>query len=142
MSIMSSSDFDVLRADSGSRTAVQSLGPSITNLADLADVQINEPVLEGQILKLISGKWTNVDPQLASNDFIEGYYSASGTSYTTTFQIPHGFGATPTHYIVDPQSPEADDDFTITVDSIHLTIEYAFPPPQGTNNIMFYYRVS
>lgn len=143
MSVMSSSDFDVLRIDSGG-VKVQSLGPSITNLSDLADVQINPPLLDGQILKFIisTGKWTNVDPQLLTNDFIEGYTTFSGTSYTTVFQIAHGFGATPAHWIVDPQSPEAQDDFTITADSVHLTLTYEFPPPQGTDNLLFYYRVS
>ena len=142
MSVFTSSDFDVLRIDA--KPVTQSLGPSITSIADLTDVQINPPLLDGQILKFIAatGKWTNVDPQLLTNDFIEGYADFSGTSYTTTFQIAHGFGSTPTHYIVDPQTPEADDDFTVTVDNIHLTIEYAFPPPTGTNNLSFYYRVS
>jgi len=142
MSVFTSTDFDVLRIDA--KPVTQSLGPSITSIADLTDVQINPPLLDGQILKFIAatGKWTNVDPQLLTNDFIEGYADFSGTSYTTTFQIAHGFGSTPTHYIVDPQTPEADDDFTISVDNIHLTLEYTFPPPQGTNNLSFYYRVS
>ena len=142
MSVFTSQDFDVLRIDSGVK--VQSLGPSITSLSQLSDVQINEPLLDGQILKFIisTGKWTNVDPQLLTNDFVEGYYTASGTSYTTVFQIPHGFGAQPTHWIVDPQSPEAQDDFTVTADSVNLTLTYEFPPPQGTNNLSFYYRVS
>jgi hypothetical protein len=142
MSVFTSTDFDVLRIDA--KPVTQSLGPSITSIADLTDVQINPPLLDGQILKFIAatGKWTNVDPQLLTNDFIEGYADFSGTSYTTTFQIAHGFGSTPTHYIVDPQTPEADDDFTITVDNIHITLEYTFPPPQGTNNLSFYYRVS
>jgi len=143
MSVMSSTDFDVLRIfDSGSSR--QALGPSATKLSDLVDVQINEPITDGQILKFIeaTGKWTNVDPQLLTNDFIEGYTSFSGTSYSTVFQIAHGFGSTPTHWIVDPQSPDAQDDFTITADSINLTLTYEFPPPQGTNNLLFYYRVS
>lgn len=139
---MTSADFDVLRIDSGVKVTQQSLGPSITSIAELTDVQINDPLLEGQILKLVNGKWTNVDPQLISNDFIEGYSTMSGTSYTTTFQIPHGFGTTPTHWIVDPQSPEAQDDYVVTADDVHLTIEYAFPPPSGENNLSFYYRVS
>lgn len=141
---MSSQDFDVLRIDSAGGVKVQNLGPTITSLSQLTDVQINEPITDGQILKFIesTGKWTNVDPQLLTNDFIEGYQTFSGTSFTTIFQIAHGFGATPTHWIVDPQTPEAQDDFTVTADGIHLNIEYAFPPPAGTNNLMFYYRVS
>jgi hypothetical protein len=143
MSVMTGADFDVLRIDSKPITT-QSLGPTVTSLSELTDVQINEPLLDGQILKYIqsTGKWTNVDPQLITNDFIEGYATFSGTSYTTTFQIAHGFGDTPTHFIVDPQTPEAQDDFTVTVDNIHLNIEYSFPPPQGTDNLSFYYRVS
>ena len=139
---MSSADFDVLRIDTGVK--VQSLGPSATRLSDLTDVQIIEPITDGQILKYIeaTGKWTNVDPQLSTNNFIEGDQTFSGTSYTTVFQISHGFGSAPTHWIVDPQSPEAQDDFTVTADSVHLTLTYEFPPPQGTNNLMFYYRVS
>lgn len=143
MSVMSSADFDVLRIDSGVR--VQSLGPSgATRLSDLIDVQINEPITDGQILKFIesTGKWTNVDPQLLTNNFIEGYQTFSGTSYTTVFQIAHGFGSTPAHWIVDPQSPDAQDDFTVTADSVHLTLAYEFPPPQGAGNMFFYYRVS
>jgi hypothetical protein len=143
MSVFTSSDFDVLRIDGGSSKPL-SLGPSVTSLSELTDVQINEPVLDGQILKYIAstGKWTNVDPSLISQDYVEGYYSASGNSYTTTFVIPHGFGATPTTVLVDAQSPEANEDYTITYDSVNITLEYSFPPPQGTNNLSFYYRVS
>jgi hypothetical protein len=141
MSVFTSSDYDVLRVDLGpSRPA--SLGPSITSIRDLTDVLINEPLLDGQILKLVNGKWTNVDPSLASQDYVEGYYQASGNSYTTVFVIPHGFGSTPTHVIVDPQSPEANEDFNVTYDNVNITVEYTFPPPQGTNNLSFYYRVS
>jgi hypothetical protein len=140
MSVFTSSDFDVLRIDGGSKPL--STGPSITSIRDLTDVLINEPLLEGQILKLINGKWTNVDPSLASQDFVEGYYQASGTSYSTTFIIPHGFGSTPTNVLVEAQSPEANEDYTITYDNVNITLEYSFPPPQGTNNLSFYYRVS
>jgi hypothetical protein len=145
MSVITSQDFGVLRIDSfGSGSGAQSLGPTITSIADLTDVQINEPLLDGQILKYIAatGKWTNVDPQLLTNDFVEGYVDQSGTSYTTVFIIPHGFGSQPEHVIVDPQTPEADEDFSIAVDSVNITLTYEFPPPQGTNNLRFYYRVS
>lgn len=143
MSVITSQDYSAL-AIFGSDSSTQSLGPSITSLSQLSDVQINEPLLDGQILKYIAstGKWTNVDPQLLTNDFVEGYVDQSGTSYTTVFVIPHGFGSTPTHVIVDPQTPEADEDFNIAVDSVNITLTYEFPPPQGTNNLRFYYRVS
>lgn len=139
---MSSQDYDVLGIDSKVRVPIQSLSP--TTLADLTDVQINEPLLDGQILQYIAatGKWTNVDPQIANNDFIEGYTTRSGDGVTTTFTIPHGFGTTPAHILVDPQSPEAEDDFIRTVDDTYITLEYAFPPPLGTDNLSFYYRVS
>jgi hypothetical protein len=137
---ITSMDFDELRFDS--KKPAISLGPTITSIQDLQDVQINEPLLDGQVLKLVNGKWTNVDPQLLTNNFVEGYTKLSGNAYSTIFQIPHGFGATPTHVTVDPQSPEADEDFTITVDNVYITLTYNFPPPSGTNNLNYYYRVS
>lgn len=144
MSFTSSSDFDSLVFDT-TRRGVGLAGPSITSISELTDVQINDPLEDGQVLKFIAatGKWTNVDPQLLTNTFVEGYVSRSGTGYTTVFVIPHGFGSTPTHAIVDPQTPEADEDFTIVLDSVNITVTYEFPPPNtGTNNLYFYYRVS
>ena len=142
MSVITSQDYSALQIFGSGEP--QSLGPTITSISQLSDVQINEPLLDGQILKYIAstGKWTNVDPQLLTNDFVEGYVDQSGTSYTTVFVIPHGFGSTPTHVIVDPQTPEADEDFNIAVDSVNITLTYEFPPPQGTSNLRFYYRVS
>lgn len=140
---MSSSDFDELQLFASRKV---SLGPSsgVTSIAELYDVHINEPLQDGQILKYIeaTGKWTNVDPQLLTGSTVEGYVTRSGTGYTTTFVIAHGFGSAPTHVTVDPQSPEANDDYTIMWDSVNITLEYTFPPPEGTDNLLFYYRVS
>jgi hypothetical protein len=139
---MSSADFDGLLIEK--KSGALSLGPSVTSLSELVDVQINDPIQDGQILKYIeaTGKWTNVDPQLLTNTFVEGYVTRSGTGYTDTYVIPHGFGSSPTHVTVDPQSPEANDDYTITWDAVNITLTYAFPPPEGTDNLLFYYRVS
>jgi hypothetical protein len=139
---MSSSDFNSLFFDG--KRGVSQLGPIVTSLSELVDVQINDPIQDGQILKYIeaTGKWTNVDPQLLTGSTVEGYVTRSGTGYTDTYVIPHGFGSTPTHVTVDPQSPEANDDYTITWDAVNITLNYAFPPPEGTDNLLFYYRVS
>jgi|SRR5215212_611538 len=140
-SSMTSQDFDALLLD-GPRKSIQGLGPSVTSLAELTDVNIIEPLVEGQILKLVSGKWTNVDPQLLSNNIIEGTAVRDGTGYTTTFVIAHGFGSTPSTVFIEGNSQDAEDNFTWSVNATNITIEYAFPPPAGTGNVSFYYRVS
>jgi hypothetical protein len=140
---MSSADFDDLRVFLGKSRGLTTT--DLQSISQLTDVQINEPLLDGQILKYneASGKWTNVDPQLTTNTFVEGYNTQSCDGTTTTFMIPHGFGSTPTNVVVDPQSPEALDDFTIlSKDGVNITLEYSFPPPLGTDNLLFYYRVS
>jgi hypothetical protein len=137
-----STDFEVLRIFRDGQSGLGSSGPSITTLSELTDVNIIEPLNEGQILKLVNGKWTNVDPQLLSNNIVEGQVARSGTGYTTTYVIPHGFGSIPSTVFIEGNSQDAEDNFSWSVDATNITINYAFPPPAGTNNLIFYFRVS
>jgi hypothetical protein len=141
--MMSSSDFDSVRLSlTPSYSQLMAGTSNVVKLSDLSDVQITDPLLEGQILKLINGKWTNVDPQLLTNNIIEGIVERSGTGYTTTFVIPHGFGSIPSTVFIEGNSQDAEDNFTWSVDATNITIEYVIAPPAGTNNLSFYYRVS
>lgn len=59
----------------------------------------------------------------------------SGDSSTTIFTVTHGLGEIPTYTHVDPTTVAASADFTVNADSTSITIEYASPPPQGTENL-------
>lgn len=134
-------DFEVLRLEK--RAPIQQItGPTITSIAELSDVSITDPQ-EGQVLKLVNGKWTNVDIQAVVSNVVEGTYLAQGTGYTTVFSIPHGFGQQPTNVFIQGTTPEANEDFTISKDETYITITYNFPPPNtGVNNLSYYFRVS
>lgn len=140
---MTSQDFPNLFISVGQSLGVSSSN-NITKLADLEDIQLILPVTDGQILKYIDAtkKWTNVDPQLISSTEIAGIALRSGDGVNTTFLVPHGFGKVPTTTFVEGNSADAEDDFDYSVDDTNITITYYFPPPAGTNNLSFYYRVS
>jgi len=139
---MNSTDFEVLSLDGPTRYP-KSLS-SVTTVSNLADVNIIDPLVDGQVLQLVNGKWTNVDPSsLASGSaVIQGFATANGTGFTTVFAIAHGFGSTPSTVFIEGNSQDAEDNFTWSVDATNITVTYAFPPPAGTNNLSFYYRVS
>lgn len=72
----------------------------------------------------------------------KGTATKSGTASATTFTIAHGLGSTPTWYQASPGSTDADDDFWVTVDATNITINYAFAPPSGTNNLSYIWRAA
>lgn len=80
-------------------------------------------------------------PSGGSSSEITGSYVLSGDASQTSFNIPHGFGTSPTNIIVEGASPDADNDFSYSVDSTNITVVYNFPPPSGTNNLTYYFRV-
>lgn len=144
MSSTTSSDFGPLMLDSLGRHVIQSIGANTLTIDQLADVHIVPPLLNGQILQwdATNSWWTNVDISLATSGWIENTISLSGTGAQTSFTIPHGFTGTPTKVFIEGNSIDANDDFSWSVDTNNITITYTFPPPSGTNNLLFYYRVS
>lgn len=83
--------------------------------------------------------WAN--PSGGSSSEVTGSYVLSGDASNASFNIPHGFGTTPTNIIVEGASPDADNDFSYSVDATNITVVYNFPPPNGVNNLTFFFRV-
>lgn len=64
--------------------------------------------------------------------------TASGDDNTTTFTLAHDLGTAPTGAFVMAESPAAMSDFRVTTKTAtDVTIEYAGPPPAGTDNLAY-----
>jgi hypothetical protein len=95
-----------------------------------------------QVLATNSGgtdiAWTTI------SSYTEGKGSSSknGDASATTFTIAHGLGGTPTYISVVPNSADADSEYYLTVDGTNITINYSFPPPTGTGNLLYFWRAA
>jgi len=68
-----------------------------------------------------------------------GKATFSGNGATTQFLIDHGIDGTPTTAVVTPGSSDAKGNFYITLDSTYIYVNYATPPPSGSNNVVLYW---
>lgn len=80
---------------------------------------------------------------------ISSYTEAKNTSTqsqtvgtNTTFTIAHGLTGTPTWYEVEPAAVDAVGMFYLTIDATNITVNYTFPPPTGTSNMIFNWRAA
>jgi hypothetical protein len=95
-----------------------------------------------QVLATNSGAtdiaWTTI------SSYTEGKGSSSknGDASTTTFTIAHGLAGTPTYISVVPNAADADSEYYLTVDATNITINYSFPPPTGTGNLLYFWRAA
>jgi len=72
----------------------------------------------------------------------ENYGTAifSGDGETTTFPIPHGLSGTPKSWSVEAASADAMGNRYVVANATHLIVTYAFPPPQGNDNVVLVWR--
>lgn len=70
-----------------------------------------------------------------------GTATANGNASTAVFTIAHGLGMTPSYISVQGTSVDTDDDFYFSADATNITVTFAFPPPTGTSNLTFIWRV-
>ena len=74
----------------------------------------------------------------AGGDTAATTHTASGDGSTTTFTLSHGLGAVPTGVVVTPESRAAMADRYVSAKTASdVTIEYARPPPSGTDNLQY-----
>lgn len=94
----------------------------------------------GQFLKSTSGDiaWTTVTVYVEAM----GTSTQSGDASTTTFNIAHGLGSSPTFYTVEFGSSDAVSPHYLTATSTNIVVNYSFPPPTGTNNLAFVWRAT
>lgn len=95
-----------------------------------------------QVLRVNSGgtdlEWAGISSYTEG----KGTSTRSGDASATTFTIAHGLGSAPGYYAVTPTSTDADSDFYLTVDPTNITVNYPFPPPQGTDNLTYVWRAA
>jgi lysophospholipase L1-like esterase len=70
---------------------------------------------------------------------VYGSSTQSGDGSTTTFNIAHGLGTTPTYWDVVAASSAGAGITYITADATNLIVHYTLPPASGTNNLIFKY---
>ena len=64
----------------------------------------------------------------------------SGDGETISFLIPHGLSGTPKSWSVEAASADAMGNKYVTANATHLIVTYAFPPPQGNDNVVLVWR--
>ena len=91
-----------------------------------------------QVLRTNSGA---TDLEFASLDSERiGKHTASGNGSTTTFNIAHGVGATPTYAIVSvAASGSTNLDYSYTLTSTNIVVVFSTAPSSGTNNVVIYW---
>ena len=72
---------------------------------------------------------------------LAGVSTQSGDATTTTFNIAHGLGSTPS-VVSCIASTSAAWGLTYTYDSTNIIVAYQIAPPSGTNNLKFQWRVA
>ena len=80
-------------------------------------------------------------PDFGIAQAIESTSVQSGDASTTVFNIAHGLGVVPKWAAAIGTSSDADSDFSYTYDATNIVITYPFPPPTGSSNLTFHYRV-
>ena len=78
------------------------------------------------------------DGSLSSTAY--GASTQSGTGLATSYTISHGLGSTPTWFIVNAASSDAQNIAYVIANSTTITIYYNLAPPSGTNNLVFNWR--
>jgi hypothetical protein len=68
-----------------------------------------------------------------------GASAFSGDGTKTQFAIAHGLVAAPSKVLVTPGSADARGAFHVTADAANIYVNYATPPPAGTNNVVLYW---
>ena len=76
-----------------------------------------------------------------TNDTRWGSQTFSGDGSTTSFNIPHGLGSTPSAWTVEPTSDDASGYSHSTADATNITVEFDTAPPSGTDNVTFNYAL-
>ena len=90
-----------------------------------------------QVLRVNSGasalEWASLDSERT------GKALANGNGSTTTFNIAHGLGSTPSYAFVDCSSHAIARTWTLT--STNIVVVFSSAPSSGTNNVIIYWRV-
>lgn len=79
----------------------------------------------------------SIDPKVKG-----GTFEANGDSMIDTFVIPHSLGVLPSAIALTPASADMsinDNYYVVTLSPTDITINFAFPPPTGVNNVKFYW---
>jgi|SRR5580765_100307 len=125
---------------------VNELAPSTTNnTATNSTTGTNGtfPALNGLAQYFINGTgaWAVPDFPTGAGSLVRGVATKTGDATTKIFTIAHGFGSTPSAWIVDPITPDAFGFMTKTVDATNITLTYQNAPPNGTNNLKYAWLV-
>jgi len=81
-------------------------------------------------------------PDFGINQEKKGVSTQSGNASTTSFNIAHGLGVTPSWASVIGSSTDADSDFSFTYDATNITVVYPFPPPNTASNLTWQWVVT
>jgi hypothetical protein len=111
-------------------TALHLDGGSVLDLDYLYFWNGSIDVVTGSTLRSRSGNKLTIN---------SGVATFSGDESTTQFAIPHGLIWTPTRILVTPGSSDAQGTFHVTADEQNIYVNYASPPPAGTNNVVLYW---
>lgn len=87
-----------------------------------------------------SGTVTQIEPQFTEAKGVSTQTQSSASN--TGFTIAHGLGSSPSWVSCVGSSVDADSDFSYTSDGTNITVTYPFPPPTGSSNITFNWRVA
>lgn len=95
-----------------------------------------------QVLRVASGgadlEWATISAYTEN----KGAAQDSGDATKTAFSFAHGAGGTPSWWNVMAKSADADSEFYVTAGATDLTVTYNFPPPTGTNNLLWVFRAT
>ena len=72
----------------------------------------------------------------------KGVSTQSGNASTTSFNIAHGLGSTPSWASCEGSSDDARSGFSYTYDSTNIVVVFPFPPPNTASNLVFQWRVT
>lgn len=94
----------------------------------------------GTSLQVLRTNTAGTDLEWASLDKENlGKSTASGNGSNAIFTIAHSLGVNPTYAWITCSS--LTQPFTYTTSSTLITVQFATPPPNGSNNVVIYWRV-